>query len=979
PPPMTPPTDNPFAARVKHLKPLATYSKPKGPHRFFYCSSPTSTSSRRDGSRPLPPGWRVSKYGVRLRPGEVDYFEEEDKEEEARQRKEEERLVRLAQAREQRARERDDGERRRILDENYPLLPAEGTQYWHAGLSDSERQDRLEKWRERYFNVVVRFRCDPELYDRYRHHYLPTEGLLDPVHDRAELDKLRRSPYVSFFLILRSFTSTARSALAHAMAPKSWVTGNKAIYIKNHQADFHATREKNRGDLYRRLARGMLALAGDRPFEWSYKTDDLVSAGDPSPSDVQKVMSTEGLDAEEVKRRKDIVAKIAGEISAYYRRKRDQANKKAINLERIALAQAGKAKNPVAIRITQFYSRLFYHERIKPAFERRWVAACHAWRARKETAALKGQTFDEKAPSAVAVRNRITNELWERESPQFKDNVIKRHAEERERQRDAARALLTNDVPTTPQEFNALYENAAFYLQPVANAIAVKFGAAVSILVCAPQPDDGGNIGLFSVHAGRTQGPLQAKWPRADPENFRQVEKFMIEFGQKVFSKYSRAMRMLPAVTTTTTTTSSNDVGNEDNTEDLVGDEDDLFRGEHDFFDDEDGPGNEKDDDEPEEDGESGAHAEKDRADLDFGGEDIDRTQDTSHADEATAEGDEAMDDIHEAGTQPNPRDSEPVDESTAAGAFMTPEPLFLHGLSSPAPPGTPSLADEDLQGDISSAAQPPAPTLLVDHAEIAQAEGASSSTQSNRSMPEPPSASTADTSTARARAPHPSASTAQNAHPTVIAQPSNEQPDPSRDVADEHDAWALEVSSDWSDHVAKVVMACRRGQAWGSAFADAVLAYHSYEETRGFRKDGGRKITNTALRPAVYQTWTKCARPYNRLMHLENIDAYRQQWWNWWTDLMPSMRRLPSGGLVPPVDLVKKVNGADQWEGLDEVCGKDGMLQFLLTLLWWGDAIHSQHPRSEKHHADWEAACADFAGTLNAIVATTTSTRVGK
>ncbi|KAL1698293.1 hypothetical protein EV121DRAFT_218418, partial [Schizophyllum commune] len=956
PPPMTPPTDNPFAARVKHLKPLGTYSKPKGPHRFFYSSSPTSISSRWDGSRPLPPGWRLSKYGVRLRPGEVDYFEEEDKEEEARQRKEEERLVRLAQARERRARERDDGERRRILDENYPLLPAEGTQYWHAGLSDTERQSRLEKWRQRYFHVVVRFRCDPQLYDRYRHHYLPTEGLLDPVYDRAELDKLHRT-CLSFLSILRPLTSTARSALPHAMAPKSWVTGNKAIYIKNHQADFHATREKNRGDLYRRLARGMLALAGDRPFEWSYKTDDLVSAEDPSSADVQRVMSTEGLDEEEVKRRKDFIAKIAGEISAYYRRKRDQANKKAINLERIALAQAGKAKNPVAIRITQFYSRLFYHERIKPAFERRWVAACHAWRARKETAALMGRSFDEKAPSAVAVRNRVTNELWESESPQFKDKVIKRHAEERERQRDAARALLTNDVPTTPQEFNALYENAAFYLQPVANAIAVKFGAAVSILVCAPQPDDGGNIGLFSVHAGRTQGPLQAKWPRADPDNFRQVEKFMIEFGQKVFSKYS--CYFLCASLTSISST------RRDNMDDFVGDEDNLSGGEDDLFGGEEHPGNEKDNDEREEDGENGARMEKDRADididradldidradLDFAREDIDRAQDTSRADDATAEGGEAMDDIHGAGAQPDSRASEPADENIAADALKTPEPLFLHGLSSP----------------------PPAPPLL------AGTVGASSSMQSGCSTPQPPSAPSADSSTTRTRAPHPSASTTQNAHPTTMAQPSNEQPDSTRDVADEHEAWALEVSSDWSDHVAKVVMACRRGQAWGSAFADAVLAYHSYEETRGFRKDGGRKITNTALRPAVYQTWTKCARPYNRVMTLENIDAYRQQWWNWWTDLMPSVRRLPSGGLVPPFDIVKKVNGADQWEGLDEICGKDGMLQFLLTLLWWGDAIHSQTPRNEKHLADWVAACVDFAGTLSAIVATTTSTRVGK
>ena len=78
-------------------------------------------------------------------------------------------------------------------DEEFPLLPAAGTQYWHAGLSEDERNTRLERWRERYFNVVARFRCDPRLYDHYRSHYLPTEGLLDPIYDRGELDKLRRT------------------------------------------------------------------------------------------------------------------------------------------------------------------------------------------------------------------------------------------------------------------------------------------------------------------------------------------------------------------------------------------------------------------------------------------------------------------------------------------------------------------------------------------------------------------------------------------------------------------------------------------------------------------------------------------------------------------------------------------------------------------------------------------------------------------
>ncbi|KAI5885503.1 uncharacterized protein SCHCODRAFT_02643644 [Schizophyllum commune H4-8] len=218
---MAQPTDNPFAARLgpNAGRGVSITLRPPGQRRFFYATSASPSKSSRNArtTRPLPAGWRVSKYGYVLRPGEVDFFEEEDKAEEARRRAKERRLVRLAEAREQRARARDDNERQRLLDEHYPLPPAEAARYWEPGITEAEQHRRLANWRKRYFHIVVRFRCDPQLYDRYRHHYLPTEGLLDPIHDRAELDRLRRT----LFTCGQSTTGLSRLARLRAESQSS--------------------------------------------------------------------------------------------------------------------------------------------------------------------------------------------------------------------------------------------------------------------------------------------------------------------------------------------------------------------------------------------------------------------------------------------------------------------------------------------------------------------------------------------------------------------------------------------------------------------------------------------------------------------------------------------------------------------------------------------------------------------------------------
>uniref|UniRef100_D8QJQ2 Expressed protein n=2 Tax=Schizophyllum commune (strain H4-8 / FGSC 9210) TaxID=578458 RepID=D8QJQ2_SCHCM len=149
-------------------------------------------------------------------------------------------------------------------------------------------------------------------------------------------------------------------------------------------------------------------------------------------------------------------------------------------------------------------------------------------------------------------------------------------------------------------------------------------------------------------------------------------------------------------------------------------------------------------------------------------------------------------------------------------------------------------------------------------------------------------------------------------------------------------------------------------------------MSYIDFEGAHKFpTKTTGRKvISDKGTRPAVYSAWTKIGRPYSNTMNIGAVDPYRATWWSWWSAHMPAVRRLPGGSLLDPARLVDVIRSSDDWEGLDQVFGKDGMLQFLLTLLWWGDAVHGRG--NAKQRAEWEIACADFSGILDAIIVTT-------
>ncbi|KAL1658222.1 hypothetical protein GGF50DRAFT_131834 [Schizophyllum commune] len=1013
---MPPTTDNPFSSRVSSdtSRGVSINLRPPGQRRFFYATSPTVTTRTANAARPLPPGCRMSKYGYVLRPGEVDYFEEEDKAEEARKKRQEQMAIRLAEQRELRARARDDTERRRLLDELYPVTS--------AGISQEERERRLENWRIRTFNIVVRFRCDPRLYNQYRHHYLLTERLLDPIHDRAELDNIR----------------------------PIWVRGNKLDFLGRHLPDFKVASDKSA--LYRALARGLLALAGKNPFDFNFRGEGDIPDGsrDPTPKEMDDVTDTTGLDEAEVQRRSQILKDLAHDIGVWLRRKSGQCQRQGpVDLQEIALAQCGKKKKKkVNLRVTHFYSQMYYDERIKPTFKVRFAKEMADWRKAKHAADAKGVQCEKEKPCSLSVGNRVRDECWEKETPEFRDMVTRLHAEELEKQKNAASNLVTAEIPATPEQFDRLYATAALYLQPVCDAIATKFGAVVSILVCAPITEDGGDIGVFSAHAGTTQGFIKEKWPHADKENFRQVEKYMIEFGQKVFTPDERKARALPSEDDKSPKPSPQHDDDEPTRETDVNVDDEQHG--------EDEQDAAEDDEEDDDDEEAGEHEEyagaeetaehKTQAD----GEEDETAKDDDMAGEDEEEVNEHRDEVNE--QQPEVNEQQPeVDEqqqeeeeahehqedvsqdevgsngqstgntanaAAAAAATTTTyndaaddafhankaneaegmlvdhnngevhtpspltraqdahnQPLFLH-VSSPAmassppasppsrpyntpdpsslpsplfPPSQPSPAPSFAHGHthaISRTSSHAAPTQQVHprgpSGQPSTSTGLSGQAARTSSYPTPVSNKTARQDTTKARS--------KPKKPTAPAAPKGPTTATSRD----HGLVPQGMAD--HDHVNKVIEACSRGKTWGVPFADAVMSYFEFERAHQFpNKSTGRKvISEKGTRPAAYATWIKTGRPYTHVMDIGTVDSYRLKWWNWWSSHMPR-------GLMDPADFADVVAGLDDWEGLDTVFGKDGMLQFLLTLLWWGDALR----------ADWEAACMDFSGILDALLAT--------
>jgi hypothetical protein len=84
-------------------------------------------------------------------------------------------------------------------------------------------------------------------------------------------------------------------------------------------------------------------------------------------------------------------------------------------------------------------------------------------------------------------------------------------------------------------------------------------------------------------------------------------------------------------------------------------------------------------------------------------------------------------------------------------------------------------------------------------------------------------------------------------------------------------------------------------------------------------------------------------------------LNTYGNDWWTWWTECQPSWRIQKSNkkGFLPS-------NGKGNWSLL-RVGGNNGLLLFVMSLAWWGNASLGNAEEKKK----WTAAVKEVSWAL--------------
>ncbi|KAJ7438838.1 hypothetical protein B0H11DRAFT_1752413 [Mycena galericulata] len=144
--------------------------------------------------------------------------------------------------------------------------------------------------------------------------------------------------------------------------------------------------------------------------------------------------------------------------------------------------------------------------------------------------------------------------------------------------------------------------------------------------------------------------------------------------------------------------------------------------------------------------------------------------------------------------------------------------------------------------------------------------------------------------------------------------------------------------------------------------WAKCVSKFFDFEAAHGY-KEGGQMRTKG--RPTEVTGWLARARKWNARMDVGTVGedglegTFADGWWKWWRSIQPSDRKFVGGILTAPEE-------AD-WSDLSKLHGKNGMLQVMATLLWWGDKVGVDE--NAEGYGDWRLALGDVTWVLEQLV----------
>ncbi|KAJ7030418.1 hypothetical protein C8F04DRAFT_1186824 [Mycena alexandri] len=161
---------------------------------------------------------------------------------------------------------------------------------------------------------------------------------------------------------------------------------------------------------------------------------------------------------------------------------------------------------------------------------------------------------------------------------------------------------------------------------------------------------------------------------------------------------------------------------------------------------------------------------------------------------------------------------------------------------------------------------------------------------------------------------------------------------------------WQRKDGAKWTEEIRRAHKAFERGKTWGIEWAECVDMFLDFERACGYSEAGGQ-ITTEGRPPAVHW-WLGRGRNWDKLPDLGVLGSSKTpgtfvaSWWSWWMAAQP------------------KEEG--DWEAVIKLHGKNGLLQLMATLLWWGEKAMEESPLDR---LEWLAGVEDATRVLTEVL----------
>ncbi|KAJ7446039.1 hypothetical protein B0H11DRAFT_1930380 [Mycena galericulata] len=758
-----------------------------------------------------------------------------------------------------------------------------------------------------------------------------------------------------------------------------WVHGTKLAFFSAHKKDYDAAAEnKTTGPFYSHMAHLYLDKYGyNTPWDGDLEDDqDIADDVDPD-EDVDKVPTD-----------------VAEERANYYHRLRNKIGvwyngtyggsvakrtKKPVTFKKLFDQSALEPPAPVKPRTLHYYSRRFYHERVKARVTARWAAVSKL----------------AKPPAMITVRNQCTKEAWNKETPQFQAEVIEAIKAEHKIAQEAYSTAVSGDVPTNAEGYNV-------------------------------------------IHAGMSNGLVPRIWSDFDRAGFDATQRSFVNFSHQCFTESECRERALnetaqPEGSVIPNATSTSDASQqpapagspEAPDEQPWDDEDEQPRRARAPPDDEEEEPAPPPDDEEEEEEEPvpppnvlqiGEHL---QAEIDamsssarracmrrlWGMSEYERERENNLARNrslmaALDLASMSRDLLDEGGStaaavvqkakekrKKVPPQPEVLDVHAREGAWTSTRPRRRRIYQGP-PAYKTTLAAPEFDRSAEGPLGNPGENIGLERPEFnRQAEGPLRPPVPETELSDTPPPPHQDPLVRRdADMPPPLPPPRQDADmlppPPPPRQDADVPPPPlltleglgAKDAGEE--MWGVDVKEydRWPAELRKACAAFARAKSWGGDDGETcVRGLIALERAWGFPEKGMLSAPGggSSERPAAVPFFMKNARKWGSAVDIQGEigprglkDSYADGWWIWWTRAQPAARVQDSGKLETP-----EVVETEEWADLAKTHGRNGLLLYLGGLLWWGEAATAAGDDAALLLADWRLAVRDVAKVLTAVL----------